>query len=114
MAAMCDKERPLWNGAPVSDHEEVLHQVVHPLTTGFTAHALALMWLGRLLAADLAVMITTFFILYFINPNPLDHVQWAAICEGCIGEARIWYAVFCVVGAAAWLRFEPTLWRRSA
>ncbi|MCF6444304.1 hypothetical protein [Nereida sp. MMG025] len=101
-AEVCDKERPDWNGTPVTAWGEFLYLLTTPLTMLLLcATALAFRLARKWLTVAVAVGWTAYTCLLAFNvPTDATSISAAALREGCVGSPALFIAFACALTLA--------------
>ncbi len=110
-AEVCDKERPGWDGTPVTMFEEPLGQLSNPFKATFVGGSIFLILRGRRIPILLGILVISVYSLVFLDPLYLDDVKWAAKREGCLGNEELWWATLAMIFVLGWFKFARSFRR---
>lgn len=106
LAEVCDKERPHWNGSPVSAVQEAIILFTQPTQIILLAATLLLICRRARIECGLLALIWAAFIPSLLTRD-LDDITWEAAQEGCIGNPVLFIglsAAICIITLYAALR----------
>lgn len=105
-AEVCDKERPNWNGIPVTAAKEVVFLFTQPTQIILLAITVFVIYRRARISCGLLALVWAAFIPSLLTRD-LDDAIWEGFQEGCIGSADLSIglsAAICIVTLYAALR----------
>ena len=109
LAEVCDKERPLWDGTPITAWSEAVILMTHPFQVILLAATLFAIWARARVVCFILALLWIGYIPLMLSRD-LNDITWAAIREGCIGSTILFMGL---CGAISMASFYSALVRRK-